>query len=189
MSDGSGLAGPATWTLASSPGGNTLQAVGAPALPDIAATASDYFGNSVTVSGNIVVAGARLDDDNGPSSGSAYVFERDGPGAWNEVQKLTAFDAASSDSFGVSVSVSGSYLVVGAHLDDDLGNNSGSAYVFERDGGGVWNPLYKLAASDGSPGSNFGVAVAASGLYSWIGAVLASDLQQCISGAAYAIEL
>ena len=36
--------------------------------------AGDYFGASVSISGNIVAAGATRDDDNGINSGSAYVF-------------------------------------------------------------------------------------------------------------------
>ncbi len=37
----------------------------------------DEFGNSVSVSGEFVVVGAWLKDDNGPDSGAAYVFQRD----------------------------------------------------------------------------------------------------------------
>ena len=46
--------------------------------------------------------------------------------------KLTASDGAASDAFGSSVSISsdGTTALIGAHLDDDKGANSGSAYVF-----------------------------------------------------------
>ena len=37
--------------------------------------AEDFFGFSVSVSGDTALVGAGLDDDNGTSSGSAYVFE------------------------------------------------------------------------------------------------------------------
>ena len=41
------------------------------------AGSSDYFGSSVSVSGDTVVVGAQYDDDNGQGdSGSAYVFTR-----------------------------------------------------------------------------------------------------------------
>jgi hypothetical protein len=46
--------------------------------------AGDEFGNSVAISGNLALIGAWHDDDNGPDSGSAYVFavgpDRDGDG-------------------------------------------------------------------------------------------------------------
>ena len=46
--------------------------------------------------------------------------------------KLTASDAAADDKFGFSVGISGSTLLVGAYTDDDLGNGSGSAYLFHN---------------------------------------------------------
>ena len=89
----------------------------------------DRFGESVAVAGDTAVIGARLDDDNGDDSGSAYVYTRSGT-TWTEQQKLTASDGAATDRFGVSVSVDGDTAMIGAHLDDDNGTNSGSAYVF-----------------------------------------------------------
>ena len=57
------------------------------------AAAGDTFGTSVSISGDVVVAGAPRDDDAGPGSGSAYVYRFDGA-TWVEEQKLTASDAA-----------------------------------------------------------------------------------------------
>ena len=98
------------------------------------AAALDEFGNSVAISGDTAVVGAR-DDDNagGPNAGSAYVFERNqgGAGAWGEVLKLTASDAAAQDRFGWSVALSGDTAVVGAYLGDHAGGtDAGSAYVY-----------------------------------------------------------
>lgn len=94
------------------------------------AAAGDTFGISVSVSGDTALIGARLDDDAGSNSGSAYVFERIG-GAWMEVAKLTASDETAGDNFGFTVSVSGETTLIGALFDDDAGPDSGSAYVFE----------------------------------------------------------
>ncbi|MBL6998064.1 MAG: hypothetical protein ISR75_06480, partial [Phycisphaerales bacterium] len=91
----------------------------------------DEFGGSVAVDGDTVVVGARLDDDNGSSSGSAYVYRFDGS-MWVET-KLLASDGASDDRFGYSVSVDGDTVVVGARYDDDNGSSSGSAYVYRLD--------------------------------------------------------
>ncbi len=49
--------------------------------------------------------------------------------SYSEVAKLTASDAASVKYFGISVSISGDRALVG--------NSSGSAYMFERDGSGT----------------------------------------------------
>ncbi len=92
------------------------------------AAAGDGFGTSVSISGDTAIVGAVGD---GPG-GSAYVFVKPG-GGWadaNEDAKLTASDAAAGDSFGGSVSISGDTVIVGAPLDDDVPNDSGSAYVF-----------------------------------------------------------
>ena len=94
------------------------------------AAGGDGFGTSVSVSGDTAVVGAFGDDDEGSSSGSAYVFVGSG-GVWSQQAKLTASDAAESDEFGTSVSVSGDTAVVGAFGDDDAGRFSGSAYVYE----------------------------------------------------------
>ena len=68
---------------------------------------------------------------NGNDSGSAYIFKRDGT-SWLEQGKLLASDGAAFDYFGVSVSISGDYVVVGAFNDDDNGEDSGSAYISEK---------------------------------------------------------
>ena len=126
------------------------------------AGAFDLFGFSVAVSGSIVVVGAwRADIGGNPNQGSAYVFNRQG-GSWVEAQKLTASDGAAGDSFGFSVAISGSTIVVGAWLDDIGGNpDQGSAYVFNRQGGS-WVETLKLTASDGAARSLFGSLVAVS---------------------------
>ncbi len=88
--------------------------------------AEDLFGVSVSISGDYAVVGAYIDDDNGDSSGSAYVFKRTGT-SWAQEAKLLPSDGAAGDNFGFSVSISGDYAVVGAQTDDDNGDDSGSA--------------------------------------------------------------
>ncbi len=128
--------------------------------------AQDAFGDSIAVSGDTVVVGARLNDDNGHFSGSAYIFERNKGGSnnWGEVTKLLASDGATNDFFGSTVAVSVDTAVVGAHSNDDNGSGSGSAHVFERDAGGVdnWGEVTKMLASDAAANDLFGGAVAVS---------------------------
>ena len=66
----------------------------------------DWFGYSISISGNYAVIGAGADDDNGTESGSAYVFFNNN-GIWEQQTKLTASDGASDDIFGISVGISG----------------------------------------------------------------------------------
>ncbi len=140
-------------------------------LPDDGA-AGDVFGESVSISGDVAVVGARLDDDNGNASGSAYVFRWNGS-AWVQQAKLTASDGAAGDFFGFSVSISGDVAVIGAFFDDDNGINSGSAYVFQKPVGG-WVDMTqtaKLTASDGAANDIFGHSVSISGEVAVVGAL------------------
>ena len=147
----------------------------------------DYFGNSVAISGNYAIVGADGNDDNGGTSGSAYIFERDNNGNWNQKTKLLASDGASNDRFGRPVAISGNYVIVGADGDDDNGGTSGSAYIFERDNNGNWNQKTKLLASDGASNDYFGNSVAISGNYAIVGAYYNDD-KGTDSGAAYIFE-
>ena len=151
------------------------------------ATESDFFGDAVSISGNLVVVGAWGNDDACPedpscNSGSAYVYRYDG-GSWVEEVKLTAYDAAADDRFGGSVSVSGNVAVIGAPYGDDAGSDSGSAYVYRYDGG-CWVEDDKLTASDAVWGDGFGNSVSVSGDLAVVGASH-DDVGDINSGSAY----
>lgn len=150
-------------------------------------TAGDNFGWSVSLSGETAVIGAIGEDAPSPGSGAAYVFARSG-GAWAEQAKLAASDGSSGDGFGYSVSVSGDTAAVGAVSDDAPGMDSGSAYVFSRDGAG-WLETAHLIASDGVAGDWFGISVATSGETVVAGAV--EDDSQFLddTGSAYVFTL
>ncbi|MCA9274447.1 MAG: FG-GAP repeat protein [Phycisphaerales bacterium] len=113
----------------------------------------DNFGWSVASNNGIVAVGAFGDDDNGPESGSVYIF--DGLSG-NLIRKITAPDGATGDRFGESVAIDGGIVAVGAHLDDDNGESSGSAYLFDIATG---NLLHKLIASDGELSDEFGWSI------------------------------
>jgi hypothetical protein len=132
------------------------------------AAAGDRFGVSVGVAGDTAVVGADLDDGVGANSGAAYVFVRSGS-TWSQLPKLTALDAAAGDQFGISASISGDTIVVGAAGDSDAGSFSGSAYVFTRSGT-TWSQQAKLTALDGAAGDLFGNSVFLSGDTVLIGA-------------------
>ena len=74
----------------------------------------------MSIDGDTVVVGANGDDDKGkPDAGSAYVFTRAAAGdlasGWTQVAKLTADDGAADDQFGISVSIDGDTVVIGAY--------------------------------------------------------------------------
>ncbi len=138
----------------------------------------DHFGHAVAISGTTAIIGAISDDDNGSSSGSAYVFDTV---TGLQLAKLLPNDGAQTDQFGFSVAISGTSAIVGARLDDDNGTNSGSAYIFDTTTG---QQVAKLMPSDGAVEDQFGVSVAISGTTAIVGAVFDDD-NGSFSGSAY----
>ncbi len=142
------------------------------------AQAFDNFGETVAVSGDTAVVGARGEDggagDPFSLAGAAYAFQREEGGTdnWGEVKKLTASDAAAGGGFGNEVAVSGDTAVVGANGDDTEGSFTGASYVFQRDEGGAgnWGEVKKLIASDAAAGDAFGEDVTVSGDTAVVGA-------------------
>ncbi|MCH8165311.1 MAG: FG-GAP repeat protein [Planctomycetes bacterium] len=144
-------------------------------------TAGDWFGRSVAISGTTAVVGARRDDDNGTDSGSAYLFDTT---TGQQIAKLLPDDGAAYDRFGISVAISGATAIVGANQDDDNGDFSGSAYLFDTASG---RQIAKLLPDDGAAGDRFGASVAISGATCIVGARNHDD-NGANSGAAYLFD-
>jgi hypothetical protein len=142
-------------------------------------TTGDYFGYSVSLSGDTAIISAPLDNDNGNASGSAYVFTRTG-NTWAQQAKLFAADGDVGDNFGIRVSLADETAIIGASADDDI---RGSAYVFTRNDT-TWTQQAKLVASDGQSDDFFGWFISLSGDTALIGAPGDSDDGDS-SGSAY----
>jgi hypothetical protein len=118
----------------------------------IEVSAGTFFSNSVAISGDTIVIGAHL-ENNGASSGSAYIFKRSGA-TWSQEAKLVPGDGG-SDWFGRFVDIDGDTVIVSAPRDDDLGSDSGAIYVFTRSGT-TWTQQQKVVASENTSGMAFG---------------------------------
>ena len=121
------------------------------------------FGTALAISDDLVAVGATTSSTVGQEGGVVFVFERTGGGGFARTAALTASDGASGDLFGTSIAADGDLIVVGAMFDDDLGNASGSAYVFERNASGDFVEVQKLLASNGMGSATFGSSVALEG--------------------------
>ena len=144
-------------------------------------TANDRFGISVAISGTTAIVGAHFDDDNGSDSGSAYLFDTS---TGLQIAKLLPNDPAACDEFGISVAISGTTAIVGAHLEDGNGTSSGSAYLFDISTG---VQIAKLLSSDGVTFDEFGISVAISNATAAIGA-FGHDDNGADSGSAYLFD-
>ena len=122
----------------------------------------DKFGKeaSVALCGDLALIGSPFDDDQGPDSGSAYIYRYDGC-SWVEDEKLTRFTGALS-RFGHSVALESELAVVGAPLASAVTGLAGAAYVF-RYNGTSWVLEQTLFASDGEMDDHFGTSVSVSG--------------------------
>lgn len=113
--------------------------------------------------------------------------------------KLTAETKGFTFNFGHSLAISGSIAIVGAYnangivdragavyvTDDDLGTNSGSAYIVDIKTG---QELVKLTASNSADNDQFGFAVSISGQLALVGSLQDDDFLTN-TGSAYFFDI
>lgn len=117
-------------------------------VPVFGAGDSYEFGTSVSTDGIRIAVGA---------SAGFHVF-RSEAGGWIEearIERPLTFSKAGS------IAIDGDTLVVGDLVDDELGNFSGAAFVYEYDGDD-WIEVQKLLPSAPVPFGDFGSSVAIS---------------------------
>ena len=150
------------------------------------AAVEDRFGISVSLSVDRAIIGAYLNDDDGSNSGAVYVFDLEDD-TWVETQKLTASDAAANDQFGFSVSLMGGRACISAPRNDDGGDESGSAYIFDLEDD-TWTETQKLTASDAMEDDYFAFSISLDGDRVLIGAY-GNDEAAAFGGSAYIFDL
>jgi hypothetical protein len=147
------------------------------------AASSDNFGRSVSLYGNTALIGAPYDDDNNLStSGSVYVFTRaSADGTFTQQSKIHANDPASSDFFGVAVSLYEDTALIGASGDED-----GSVYVFIRSSAdGSFTQQSKFTSNNAGVDASFGYSVSLHGDTALVGSTGASVDDIYLSGCVY----
>jgi hypothetical protein len=130
----------------------------------------DDFGISVAISSDFAVVGATGENS---SSGAIYIYEKNTDNTWSSHAKIPSHDAGSSDLFGISVAISGDYIIVGATLTE-------AAYIYHWTGS-TWDFMKRVTAPTFNQGDFFGITVAIDGEYALAGAWGASQAD----GAAY----
>jgi hypothetical protein len=107
---------------------------------------------------------------------------------WSQQGELTSSDGAYGDSFGYSVSLSGTTALVGAEYQL-VGSNAdqGAAYVFGYSGV-TWSQQAELTASDGAGYDYFGISVSLSGTTALVGAYEHEVGSNPYQGSAYVFQ-
>ncbi|MCA9275803.1 MAG: FG-GAP repeat protein [Phycisphaerales bacterium] len=138
-------------------------------------SAGTQFGYSLGISGNTAIVGTLGD------LSSAYLFDAT---TGQQIAELVPTDGVNGSRFGYSVAISGSTAIVGAYEDDDNGEYSGSAYLFDTTTG---QQIAKLLPNDGGEVDAFGYSVSIHGTTAIVGAPGNNDYGED-SGAVYVFE-
>ena len=139
---------------------------------------NDWFGYSVALDGEYALIGSPFDDDNGLSSGSAYLFDVN---SGELLQKFLDPDGITGGWFGSSVALDGDYALISAPTNS-WGGSSGSAYLFDVNSGEL---LQKFLSAGRE---RFGWSIALDGNYVLIGSYLDDDNRIIHSGSAYLFD-
>lgn len=109
---------------------------------------NDYFGWSVAIDGNSIIAGAPnryFGTQTNP--GRAFVFTRSGTTWTQQGGPLAASDGAAREAFGYALDIEGDRAAISAAADTHSGRNfAGSVYIFERTGA-AWSQQAKMIAN------------------------------------------
>ena len=137
-----------------------LSTLATPVAPVINETSS--FASSVDITDGYAIVGDHFNDDQASYAGSSYIFvqkfDEFGDESFIYNQTIYASDAEEDDRFGISVSMSYDYAIVGARRD--------KAYIFALNANTmIWEQVTKLLASDGVSGDYFGWSVSIDGVY------------------------
>ncbi|MEQ9364239.1 MAG: FG-GAP repeat protein, partial [Leptospirales bacterium] len=140
--------------------------------------ASDGFGQSLALAGDVLVVGATGEDsaansvnggqtDNSAlNAGAVYVFRRSGTN-WAQEAYLKASNTNANDSFGRAIAIYGDVIGVGAPAEgsnatgvngnesDNSAGSAGAVYLF-RNSGNSWSQDFYVKASNTDAGDNFG---------------------------------
>ena len=120
--------------------------------------AGDQFGSALSLEGRTLVVGADQTTRSSIRSGAAYIFTK---GLYNDIWSfqqeisrgnsgLAATTIKAGDQFGVSVSLSGSRLAIGASGTDTTGmTDTGAVYTFKKSGSS-WTLEQELSYDVGS---------------------------------------
>lgn len=129
-----------------------------PAPTDI--TAGGTFGASVSLEGDLLIAGAPGTASGATSSGAAYVYDRyeGGANAWGFLKKLVPPTPSAQARFGQRVHLSANRAFVSAPGDLNLGVATGAIYIYDRDLGGPdnWGFKQKVVIDTLRSGLRFG---------------------------------
>lgn len=145
-------------------------------------SASQKFGESLSIYQDLLVIGDPMYDSGFTDSGSAYLFQFSGT-SWVQQQKLISPVEVQYGSFGAAVNLQGNRLLIAKR---------NAAYLYSMNSPGWPHPV-ELTASDVQTGNGFGSSVALSTQGAIVGAEATDEAcpgdPNCNSGSTYLYDL
>lgn len=144
------------------------------------------FGESLSLSGNQLIVGARYDNTIDEMSGGAYIFEYKNQ-TWQQESLLTPSGYHPYSEFGWSVTIEDDRAIVTSRFDHSLHKAVGSVYVFEKTDG-LWAEHAKFTPDKPHRSEGFGYKAVLSGDTIFVSATKASYYSNRYVGAVYLYE-
>jgi len=153
-------------------------------------SASDRFGQSISISESYAIVGAYVEGDaGGTNSGKAYIFSTSTGNLLYTLDNPNPYGTSGNDFFGWSVSISESHAIVGAYKEDDAGGtDSGKAYIYSTSTGNLLYTLDNPNAYDTSASDYFGYSVSITESHAIVGVFREDDAGGPDSGKSYIIS-
>ena len=120
----------------------------------------DQFGGAVAVSGNLIAAGARVDDVGATNAGTVYIFDLLSGTPANPIHTIFNPQPGIGDQFGFALAIEGQTVVIGGWLDSNGGlGASGSTFVYDLGSMTPTSPSVTLQDPVPETNDQFGYAV------------------------------
>ena len=135
------------------------------------------FGNSVSISGDLIAVGAYSFDESqispGDDEGAVFVYKRNtSTNQWEFLQKVVSSSTQDGDWYGWSVDVTSTNLIIGAPRDGIAlsDNDDGAFYIYEWNGTSFGTELKFRHPNQPKIDDWFGNSVSIDGSYAAVGA-------------------
>ncbi len=116
------------------------------------------FGRALAIWQGRIGIGSPDARDNGPESGAAYIFAKDGPW-WVLERRLVPPDGQTGDRFGTTVAWRSFVTAIGAPYADGVYRDSGEVYLFSRNDDLHHEQQAILSSSSGEAHAHLGISV------------------------------
>lgn len=138
--------------------------------------AGDHFGYSLGLDGDALVVGAwRMENPDRPIDHGTVLYYQRQDVSWNFIQTIEPSSTNNFQNFGISVSLDGDQMAVGAWRDETREPEAGACYMYELVNN-QWVESQVVTAFDAQADDRFGVGVSVEGDTLAVGARWVDDV-------------